>query len=94
MRIEKADVVVPLNGRDAGKSFIVIDLEDDSYALLADGKGRRAEKPKRKKYKHVRVEGKADDPVAAKLCKGEKVTNSEIRRALSSLADRREKGGM
>ncbi|MCL2226639.1 MAG: KOW domain-containing RNA-binding protein [Oscillospiraceae bacterium] len=93
MRIEKADVVIPLNGRDAGKRFIVVGTEDD-YSLLADGKGRRVEKPKRKKNKHVKVDDRADGSIAEKLIEGERVTNSEIRRALTMLEARGEKGGM
>jgi len=94
MRIEKADVVIPLNGRDEGKRFIVIDTEDE-FALLADGKGRRVEKPKRKKDKHIKTEDKLDGPIAEKLIGGERVTNNEIRRALAVYADERgEKGGM
>jgi len=93
MRIEKADVVIPLNGRDAGKRFIVVDTEDE-YLLLADGKGRRVEKPKRKKNKHVKVDDKAEGPIAEKLIEGARVTNSEIRRALAMPEVRGEKGGM
>ena len=93
MRIEKADVVVPLNGRDAGKPFLVIEVEEE-YSLLADGKGRRVEKPKRKKNKHVKLTDKAEGPIAAKLIEGERVTNSEIRRALLDIVTRGEKGGM
>jgi len=94
MRVEKADVVIPLNGRDEGKRFLVIDAEDE-YSRLADGKGRRVEKPKRKKNKHIKVEDKLSGPIAEKLIGGERVTNNEIRRALAGYADERgEKGGM
>lgn len=90
-----ASVVVSLNGRDEGKRFLVVGTED-GYSMLADGKRRRAEKPKRKKNKHVRLEGKANDLIAAKLTGGGKATNNEIRRALAQYAaDREEKeGGM
>jgi len=93
MRIEKADVVIPLNGRDAGKRFVVIETEEE-YCLLADGKGRRVEKPKRKKNKHIKYDDKICGPIAEKLIKSERVTNSEIRRALTNLAACGEKGGM
>jgi len=94
MRIEIADVVISINGRDEGKRFLVVGTEEE-YSLLADGKGRRLEKPKRKKNKHVRLEDKADGLIAQKLIGGEKVTNNEIRRALAAYAaDLGEKGGM
>jgi len=93
MSIEITDVVVPLNGRDAGKRFIVIGMQDDEYSFLADGKCRRVEKPKRKKNKHVRREDGICGPIAEKLLKGEKVTNSEIRRVLIDVTNG-VKGGM
>ncbi|MCL2365552.1 MAG: KOW domain-containing RNA-binding protein [Oscillospiraceae bacterium] len=93
MSIEKAQIAVPINGRDAGKRFIVIETENE-YSFLVDGKGRRVEKPKRKKNKHVKVEGKLSGPIAEKLIVGERVTNSEIRRVLSTPAESGAKGGM
>ena len=94
MMIEKADVVLSLNGRDEGKRFLVIGTEGD-YSLLADGKGRKMDKPKRKKNKHLKLEDKAQGLAATKLIAGEKVTNNEIRRALAQYAAAFvEKGGM
>ena len=94
MRIDRADVVTSLNGRDEGKYFVVIEAQD-GYSLIADGKGRRVEKPKRKKNKHLKLEEKTNGLIAEKLIGGEKVTNNEIRRTLAGYAaDRGEKGGM
>ena len=94
MRIGVADVVISLNGRDEGKRFLVVGSQDD-YSLLADGKGRRMEKPKRKKNKHLRLEDKAGANIAGRLLEGGKVTNNEIRRALAEYtAAREDKGGM
>ena len=94
MRIEKADVVMSLNGRDGGKRFLVVGIQED-YSLLADGKGRRIEKPKRKKNKHLKLEDRLRGPVADKLINGEKVTNNELRRTLAEYtAAREEQGGM
>jgi len=90
VKIGIADVVTSLNGRDEGKSFLVIGTEDD-YSLLADGKGRKFEKPKRKNNKHLKLEEKIDAHITDKLINGEKVTNNEIRRALAQYtADRGE----
>ena len=87
-----ADVVVSKNGRDAGKRFIVIGTEDE-YSLIADGKGRRQEKPKRKNNKHLEFEDKADNQIAERLKEGGKVTNNEIRRFLAEYAAERESEG-
>ena len=89
-----ADIVISINGRDAGKRFIVIET-DGEYSLIADGKGRRFEKPKRKKNKHLRYEAKADDLIKDKLTEGEKITNNEIRRFLAGYAaEFNNEGGM
>jgi ribosomal protein L14E/L6E/L27E len=95
MDIELSDIVVSLNGRDMGKRFFVVGMEE-LYAMLADGKGRRIEKPKRKKQKHLRLEAKCESRTAVKIKNGEKVTNSEIRRALAEFMSDAggEKGGM
>jgi len=94
MTVGTADVVISINGRDEGKRFMIIGTQDE-YSLIADGKGRRIEKPKRKKNKHLRLEDRADGQIAEKLIGGEKVTNSEIRRFLAQYAaDHEEKGGM
>ena len=94
MNIEIADIVISKNGRDQGKRFLVVGTED-GYSLIVDGKGRRLEKPKRKKNKHLEFQDKADGPAAEKLTRGEKITNNEIRRTLAQYAaERGDKGGM
>ena len=49
---EISDVVETTAGRDAGKLFYVIGA-DDVYLILANGKDRSLEQPKRKKRKHA-----------------------------------------
>jgi len=83
MDISKSDIVISLAGRDQGKLFYVIDVEDN-YVLIADGKGRKLEDPKRKKLKHVRRVSRTETRVAAKLLQGDKVLNSELRRDLAA----------
>ena len=83
MEINKSDIVVSTAGRDRGKLFFVLET-DGEYALIADGKGRRILKPKRKKMKHLRLAAQSDCRVAEKLKTGDKVLDSEIRRALAS----------
>ena len=79
-----ADVVVSTQGRDAGKLFYVIG-SDDAFLLLANGKDRSLEKPKRKKRKHARKVLRSETRVAEKLRSGDKVLNSELRRDLAYL---------
>ena len=52
MDIAKSNIVRSVAGRDAGSLFFVLAAEGD-FLLLADGKQRRLESPKRKRRKHV-----------------------------------------
>ena len=80
-----ADVVVSTAGRDAGNLFYVLEA-DGAWLLLADGKGRTIEKPKRKKRKHADKVLRSQTRVAEKLRAGDKVQNSELRRDLAYLS--------
>ena len=81
--ISISDIIVSTAGRDQGKLFYVIGT-DGVYALVANGKDRKLERPKRKKLKHIRFVTRTDSRVAAKLRAGEKVLNSELRRDLAA----------
>ncbi len=89
MELAIADIVISLAGRDRGSYAFVIGLED-GYALLADGKGRRLERPKRKKCKHIAKVARIDSRVAEKLRAGDRVLNSELRKDLAAFS--REQG--
>ena len=80
-----ADVVRSLAGRDAGKIFYVMDM-DDTFLTLVNGKERTLEKPKQKKRKHTEKVLRPETRVADKLRNGDKVLNSELRRDLAYLS--------
>ena len=84
MDIAQADIVRSTAGRDKGKLFFVLDGEGE-YLLLADGKTRKLERPKRKKRRHVRFVSHGDCRVAEKIRRGESLTDSELRRTLARL---------
>lgn len=83
--IQISDVVISVQGRDQGEVFYVIGREGE-YLLLANGKNRTLEAPKRKKQKHVEKVLRSETRVAAKLCSGDKVLNGELRRDLAFLS--------
>ena len=83
--INISDVVVSTAGRDQGNWFYVVRTDTD-YLLLANGKDRTLEKPKRKKRKHVQKVLRSETRVAVKLQNGDKVLNGELRRDLAFLA--------
>ncbi|NLU23941.1 MAG: hypothetical protein GXW99_04305 [Clostridiales bacterium] len=83
MDIAKSDIVKSTAGRDEGKLFFVLATEGE-FLLLADGKGRKAETPKHKKCKHVVRMASGEGAVAEKIRSNEKITNSELRKAIAA----------
>ena len=83
--IQISDVVISLRGRDQGELYYVIGKQEE-FLLLANGKNRTLEEPKRKKQKHVEKVLRSETRVAAKLFSGDKVLNGELRRDLAFLS--------
>ena len=83
--IQISDVVRATAGRETGKLFYVVDV-DDVYLSLVNGKDRTLEQPKRKKRRHVDKVLRSETRVAEKLKQGDKVLNSELRRDLAYLS--------
>jgi ribosomal protein L14E/L6E/L27E len=95
MELQIADIVISLAGRDQGKYAYVIAVDGD-YVLLADGKVRKLEHPKRKKIKHIAKVARIESRVADKLRTGDKVLNSELRKDLTAFGreqDSQNQGG-
>ena len=83
--IRIADVVESTAGKDMGKLFYCVGT-DGVYLLLANGKDRPLDKPKRKKRKHVEKVLRSETRVAAKIRSGDKVLNSELRKDLAFMS--------
>ncbi len=94
MEIAKSDIVRSDAGRDKGKLFAVLAVEGE-YLLLADGKSRKVESPKRKKRGHVDIvcRGNFGHPVLRKLKDGTPVSDRELRRVLAAFRDESDQGG-
>ena len=83
--IQISDVVISVRGRDQGEIFYVVGREEE-FLLLANGKNRTLEEPKRKKQKHVEKVLRSETRVAEKIRSGDKVLNGELRRDLAFLS--------
>lgn len=55
MDIAKGSVVIAKAGRDKGKAFAVTEVLDARTVLIADGKSRPIERPKRKNIAHLQA---------------------------------------
>ncbi len=82
MEIIEGSIVRSIAGRDKGDLFIVISREGD-YAYLANGELRKVDRPKKKKLKHLQGSNTVSEFIRNKLQTAGKVTNSEVRKALS-----------
>ncbi|AUG58901.1 MAG TPA: RNA-binding protein [Ruminiclostridium sp.] len=91
MDVDLGRVVLSIAGRDAGRVFVVVGRIDDKHVLISDGDLRRIEKPKKKKIKHIKATKEVILPLKEKLSKGDRISNSEIRKALAELEN--EKSG-
>ncbi len=83
-------IVLSRAGRDEGRRFLVVGLEGEEYALIADGDLRMALRPKRKKYRHLYVV-QLESSLQKDLEEGRAVSDSEIRACLQA-AERSEEG--
>ena len=79
-------------GRDKGGLFCVMGIvQEGRRLLLADGKRRRAARPKVKDFHHVKLlTGGFDHPAIQKLKQGEALSDRELRRALAAFRDQLE----
>ena len=86
MDIVRSDIVKSTAGRDKGKFFFVL-AEEEDVLLLADGKTRKLENPKRKKRKHTEFAACYQCRVVEKIRSDEKITNSELRKTLAIIGE-------
>lgn len=80
MQLQKGMVVYSTAGKEKG-GFYVVTAAEGGYVLLADGKRRTLEKPKRKNVRHIRL--------TSTVVETEGLTNRALRKMLQ-IAD---KGG-
>ena len=85
MELSAGDIVYSKAGRDKDKIFIVLEVLDNEYVLIADGILRGVQKPKKKKIKHLKKTNIKAELVKRKFAKREEVTNTDLKRLLAEL---------
>lgn len=76
-------VAVSKAGRDKGRLFIILERDGD-HVLIADGKLRKIEKPKRKKLMHLRLKPLFFEHIV-QLHETGRLKNSDVRSALATI---------
>ncbi len=85
MELSAGDIVYSKAGRDKDKDFIVLEVLDDEYVLIADGDLRKVQKPKKKKIKHLKKTNIKAELVRRKLAENKEVTNTDLKRLLAEI---------
>lgn len=82
MNLFPAYLVKATAGRDKGKYFAVIEVLDENYVLICDGRRRKLDSPKRKKIKHLLSLNYSLDLIKNKSESGNKISNSDIKKSI------------
>ncbi len=77
-------VVTSIAGRDKDKMFVIVEIVDDKYVKVVDGRLRKVEKPKLKKIKHLNISNHFIGEVAEIKKNRRKLTNERIKKALEN----------
>lgn len=81
--METGRVVESRQGRDAGRCFVILQVIDDQFVLMADGLTRKLAHPKKKKVKHLRPKPIKMEDVAERLA-ARQLLDSDLRKALDA----------
>lgn len=74
--------VISKMGRDKGRLFVIVGLEENGYACIADGDTHKVSEPKRKNVKHLIVTRQVDEDIRTALEAGNSVTDEQLVTAL------------
>ncbi len=85
-------IVFSKSGRDKGRAFIIIDVENE-FVYLADGMCRLLDNPKLKKNKHIQPTNQNIQWIANKIILGEQLTNDDLKTAIKDYLTSK-KGGL
>lgn len=77
-------LAVSLAGRDKGTVCVIVgNADEEGYVLIADGRTRKVESPKKKKLKHIRLVDSI--PVEQRRISELKLTNRFIREFIGAV---------
>ncbi len=79
--LDLGTIVLSRAGRDSGRLFAVVARPEENFRLIADGRSRRIDKPKRKKLKHLSKAGESE--ILRTLAVSGGLTNSLLRKELA-----------
>lgn len=76
------NVVYSKAGRDKSNYYIIVGVVDSNYVLLADGKCKKIQKPKKKKIKHLQLTNEVAYDIKESVVNKSYDSDSKIRKFL------------
>lgn len=80
--LKVGQVVSSKNGRDIGQVFVILEIVDDDFVLIANGRRRTIENPKKKRIKHLNVHKKVFSEIETKDLGKYQFNDAYVRRIL------------
>ncbi len=81
-QLRPGQLVASRAGRDRGRFFVVVEVVDERYYRIADGKLRSIKTPKLKNRKHLQPHNRILESIAMKLERGKALSDEELRAAI------------
>ncbi len=75
------NIVTSISGRDKNRYYVVMS-SCGKFVEICDGDLHKVDKLKKKNVKHIKNTGEDDEMLTKMIVSGEKVSDSEIRKAL------------
>ena len=85
--VEAGRLAVSKSGRDMGRTFMIKEVLDEQYVLIANGDLRKLNKPKKKKVKHLELMPVVLTNIREKLVQDKKVFDAELRSAIKNATE-------
>ncbi len=82
LSIEPGRAVLSTQGRDEGRCFVILQVLDENFVLMADGLTRKLDHPKKKKVKHLKPKPVLMDQLGA-LASSNTLQDASIRMFLT-----------
>lgn len=83
--IQAGQFVISKAGRDRGNYFLVYDVLNAAFVRVVDGNSRKVLNPKKKNVRHLQVIPVPAGEIAARLARGDRITDEEVARAVAAL---------
>lgn len=78
-----------VRGKDQGGHAVIVAIVDERFVLVADGDGRRFDRPKKKSLLHLELLPAVSSEVADSIRQTGRVTNAKLRYAIQKYNERK-----